>query len=317
MSPLAQEPASVLGRKRQALERLAPIREEYPFEPHFFEGTGRAQHYLDEGPRDGECLFFVHGNPTWSYAWRKLIKRFSIDHRCVAPDHIGCGLSDKPQDFGYRLEQHIDQLEALVEHLGLERITLVLHDWGGAIGMGLARRHPEKIERLVLMNTAAFRSQLIPRRIAMCRIPLLGRFLVRGLNGFARAATHMAVQRPLSAQVKRGYLLPYGNWHDRIATHTFVEDIPLSEAHPSYAELARIEDSLDQFKGRPIALFWGERDWCFTPAFRQRFEAHWPLAEVQRFESSGHYLFEDEKAALGKSIASFLSRHPLAPKELN
>jgi len=304
---------SVLGRKREALARLGAIRTEYPFEPHFYDGGLHTQHYVDEGPRTGQTLLFVHGNPTWSYAWRKLIKRFSLKYRCVAPDHIGCGLSDKPQDFGYRLEQHIEQLEALVQHLGLERITLVLHDWGGAIGMGFARRHPELIERLVLMNTAAFPSARIPKRIALCRIPLLGKFLVRGLNGFARAATHMAVEKPLSPQAKKGYLLPYGNWHDRIATHTFVEDIPMQPSHPSYAELKAIEAALKQFRERPIALFWGERDWCFTPEFRRTFEAHWPAAEVQSFEASGHYIFEDEKANLGNGIASFLERHPSGP----
>lgn len=305
-----QNQASVLGRKRDALQRLEPIRAEYPFEPHFFHGGKHTQHYVDEGPRDGACLFFVHGNPTWSFAWRRLIKRFSLEYRCVAPDHIGCGLSDKPQDHAYRLEQHIEQLLALVDALGLERITLVLHDWGGAIGMGLARRRPELVQRLVLMNTAAFRSELLPRRIAMCRIPMLGKFLVRGLNGFARAATLMAVQKPLSAQAKRGYLLPYGSWHDRIATHSFVEDIPTNPSHPSYAELLAIEESLASFAKLPICLFWGERDWCFTPDYRKRFQAHWPGAEVQRYASSGHYLFEDEKNTLGKHLAGFLARHP-------
>ena len=149
------------GRVAEATERLAPIAEEYPFTPRFHaHPDGVVQHYVDEGPRTPAAALCLHGNPTWSFLWRNVIRTLSPRGRVVALDHIGCGLSDKPAHYGYRLEQHIANVERVVDALGLERITLIVHDWGGAIGMGFARRHPERIERIVVTNTAAFRSRV-------------------------------------------------------------------------------------------------------------------------------------------------------------
>jgi len=298
-----------------ARARLAPIESEYPFTPRFHLHEGNvAQHFVDEGPREGEPLLFVHGNPTWSFAWRRAVRRLSASYRCVAPDHVGCGLSDKPRDHPYRLKSHVENLEALVLALDLERITLVLHDWGGAIGMGLARRHPERIARLVLMNTAAFLSRRMPLRIAACRVPVFGKLAVRGLNAFARAATFMAVEEPLEPLVKRGYLLPYDSWDARVATLAFVEDIPMKPGHPSWEELGWTGRVLGQFRDRPAALLWGMRDWCFTPRFLAEWEERLPGAEVRRFERAGHYLFEDAGDELVDHLAGFLERNALPPR---
>ena len=150
----------------QVPEWLAPHRSLYPFQPHYVEVRGQRMGYVDLKPTDedevGTPTVMIHGNPTWSFYWRRLIGEFSHSHRVVVPDHIGCGLSDKPQDWPYRLEGHINNLVALVEHLDLHNITLVVHDWGGAIGMGMAGRLTERIDRLVVTNTAAFRSLEIP-----------------------------------------------------------------------------------------------------------------------------------------------------------
>ena len=262
------------------------------------------------GRRDAEPLLFVHGNPTWSFAWRAAIAALRGTHRCIAPDHVGCGLSDKPAGYPYHLAQHVANVERLVASLGLERVTLVLHDWGGAIGMGYARRHPEAVDRLVLLNTAAFRASRIPLRINACRVPVFGTLAVRGLNAFARAATFMAVERPLAPDVKRGYLLPYDSWTRRAATLAFVEDIPMKPAHPSWSELCAIEDALASFRDRPALILWGERDWCFTPAFRAEWETRLPGAEVHRFEHAGHYVFEDAAEQVVERLSSFLERNP-------
>ena len=286
----------------------------YPFEGHWFEHPGGVrQHYLDEGPRSASPVLLLHGNPTWSFAWRRLVPTLADQHRVLAPDHVGCGLSDKPADYPYRLEQHIQNVERLVLDQDLENLTLVLHDWGGAIGMGFARRHPERVARLALMNTAAFLSQAIPLRISICRLPLFGTLAVRGLNGFARAATRMAVERPLTPEVRHGYLVPYDSFAHRVAVQRFVQDIPLAPSHPSYPELEAIDKSLSTFADRPVGLFWGERDWCFTPAFRQQWQARFPAAEVHRFPRAGHYLFEDAPDELAEALTGFLTRHPLAP----
>ena len=138
---------------------LDDIKDLYPFESNFLElEDGLKMHYIDEG--EGEVLLMLHGNPTWSFYYRNLIQSFQKKYRCIAPDHIGCGLSDKPQDYNYTLSTHIDNLEQLVNSLGLKDITLVMHDWGGSIGMGLAVRQPKLIKRLIIFNTAAFLSTI-------------------------------------------------------------------------------------------------------------------------------------------------------------
>jgi len=304
---------AALDRSQLARELVREFASEYPFEPHFLDVDGGSLHYIDEGPRDGEVLLFLHGNPTWSFLWRNLVRGLSERYRCVAPDHIGCGLSDKPQEWDYRLAQHVANVERLVAHLGLSRITLVVHDWGGAIGFGLAERRPELIARAVAMNTAAFTGLKAPLRIRACRIPLFGTLAVRGLNAFARAASFMASERGLAPLAKKGLLAPYGNWQDRIATLRFVEDIPLSADHPSRTTLLGIERGLERLRERPLCLIWGERDWCFTPAFRREWERRFPSAESHKVDDAGHWVTEDAPAQVLEWIRSFLSRHPLQP----
>jgi len=286
---------------------LAPLRSEYPFDSHFLDLPGARLHYVDEGPRRNEAVLFLHGNPTWSFAWRHAIRALSPVHRCVAPDHVGCGLSSKREDYPHHLAQHVANIEALVAHLGLERLTLVLHDWGGAIGMGFARRHPEQVARLVFLNTAAFPSERMPFRIALCRVPVFGRLAVRRLNAFARAATYMAVERPLTSLAKRGYLLPYRDFASRVGVSAFVEDIPMTPDHPSRHELEAIAAALPSFRDRPALVLWGLRDWCFTPAFLDEWRRILPDAQVRTFMDAGHYLFEDEREAVVLELERFLT----------
>lgn len=284
--------------------------DEYPFASHFLDLDGLRYHYLDEGR--GDVLLMVHGNPTWSFAWRNLIKDLSGDHRCLAVDHIGCGFSDKPQDYPYVLERHIENLCRFVEALDLKRITLLAHDWGGAIGMGAAGRMPERFSRFILFNTAAFRSQRIPWRIAVCRIPVFGPLALRGLNAFSRAALRMAVAKRerMTPAVRAGYLAPYDRWRNRVAVLRFVQDIPLAESHPSYEALCGVEAGLSQFQTAPMLFIWGEQDWCFTPAFLDEFERRFPQAESRRIPDAGHYVFEDAIEQMIPRVREFLTKHP-------
>ena len=254
-------------------------------------------------------MLAVHGNPTWSFYWRALVERFSDRFRVVVPDHIGCGMSDKPQDWTYRLGDHIGNLQSLVEHLDLKDITLVVHDWGGAIGMGVAGRLPERFSRLVVTNTAAFRSLEIPPSIASCRIPGFGPVAVRGFNGFAWAASWRTTVRPLEPSVKAGLLAPYDSWANRIATLRFVEDIPLKPGHPSYQTLTEVEQGLSKLSGLPMLICWGEQDWCFTPNFRREWERRFPSAEVEAWEDASHYLIEDVPERLLGRIERFVGEH--------
>ena len=289
--------------------------DEYPFESHWLDLDGVRMHFVDEGPRDGEPVLCVHGNPTWSFIWRRLIRELSPQRRVIAVDHIGCGFSDKPQEYPYRLAQHVTNLRRLIESLDLRNITLVGHDWGGCIGMGAATEVPDRFARFVLLNTGAFRSQRIPLRIAVCRIPLLGPLALRGFNAFSRAAISMAVARqPLSAAAKRGLLAPYDSWVNRVAVSSFVQDIPLNSAHPSYGTLLKVEAGLWQFLRHPMLLAWGEQDWCFTPRFREEFQQRFPQAEVYPISDAGHYVFEDAPERLIPRVEQFLQQNPLAAR---
>ncbi len=277
----------------------------YPFEPKRFD-TGRgALSYLDEGEGD-EAVVMVHGNPTWSFYFRNLVTGLRGKVRCIVPDHLGCGLSDKPQDFNYTLGEHIRNLRALLDSLNLRRIHLVVHDWGGPIGLGAALARPEQLGRVVILNTAAFADRRVPWRIRLCRVPGLGEWLVRGLNGFAWPATWMAVVNPLPAGVKRGYLYPYDNWANRIATHRFVTDIPRGGGRASDRVLAGVEARLPLLRDRPVRILWGGEDFCFDRHFYNRWKVLLPGANADYLESAGHYVLEDEAAHCLTEISAHL-----------
>lgn len=287
----------------------------YPFESHFLALDQLAldkvrMHYLHEG--QGAPLLFVHGNPTWSFYWRNLILAFRGQHRCIAVDHIGCGLSDKPQDYNYMLAQRIEDLVQLVENLDLSNVTLVAHDWGGAIGLGTLLRLRERFSRIVLFNTAAFPPPFVPWRIAACRTPLLGPPAVRGLNVFARAALTMAVEKHdrMTPDVCAGYLAPYDNWHNRVAIDRFVRDIPFTPRHPTWNLLKEIEKGLGSLASLPICLIWGMRDWCFRPECLDRLLLHWPNAQTHRLNDCGHYVVEDAHERIVPILSQFFAHSP-------
>lgn len=288
--------------------RLDELGSLYPFASHYLDVGGHRMHYVDEG--DGPAIFMLHGNPTWSFFYRDLIKALRGRYRVIACDHIGCGLSDKPADYPYTLRTHVDNAVALFDHLGISDATLALHDWGGAIGFGLARQRADAIKRFVLFNTAAFLGGRTPWRIRICRIPLFGTVAVRGLNGFARAATFIAVAKHerMTPQVKRGYLLPYGSFADRVAVHRFVQDIPMNAGVPSHAVVREIEASLPQFRDRAMSIHWGMKDFCFTPAFLDEWTQRFPEAEVHRYDDTGHYVLDDAHERIVPAVEMFLER---------
>jgi haloalkane dehalogenase len=285
----------------------------YPFASHEISLDGHRCHYVDEGR--GPVLLLVHGNPTWSFYWRHLIAALRDRYRVVAVDNIGCGLSDKPAsgDYSYRLAQRIADINQLIEKLDLRQITLVAHDWGGAIGMGAAVAAPDRFERFVLMNTAAFRMPKCPWAIHLCHLPLFGPVAVQGLNLFVRAALRTTVckHERMTPAVCAGYSAPYDSWRNRTAVLRFVLDIPLSPSHPSYQTLLNIEQGLAQFRQNPVCLIWGMQDWCFTPKFLDRFLEFLPQAETHRLADAGHYVMEDAHEQVIPLVEDFLTRHPI------
>jgi haloalkane dehalogenase len=170
----------------------------------------------------------------------------------------------------------------------------VVHDWGGPIGLGATFQKPEQLGRVVILNTAAFADTVVPWRIRLCRAPVIGEWLVRGLNGFAGPATWMSVVRPLAPDIKRGFLYPYDSWANRIATHRFVVDIPSGGGTASDRALAEVEAKLGLLRDRPVLILWGGQDFCFNRHYYDRWRQLLPAAATRYFEEAGHYVLEDE-----------------------
>ncbi len=281
------------------------LRKLYPFTPQRHPTSAGEISYLDEGHGD-EAVLMVHGNPTWSFFYRDLVLRLRSQVRCVVPDHLGCGLSDKPQHWSYTLPDHIANLRSLIDKLALRKIHLVVHDWGGPIGLGALLPRPEQLGRVVILNTAAFADTVVPWRIRFCRAPLLGELAVRGLNGFAGPATWMSVTRPLAPDVKRGFLFPYRDWASRIATHRFVVDIPSGHGTRADVALREIETRLPLLRERAVKIVWGGKDFCFNEHYYRRWRTLLPGAEASFLAEAGHYVLEDGGTPALDTITSHL-----------
>jgi haloalkane dehalogenase len=282
-------------------------------------------HYLDEGPQDAPLVLMVHGNPTWSFYYRNLVLALRETHRCIVPDHIGCGLSDKPglEKYDYCLQSRIADLARLMQHLqpgqnntqpgtqpNSQPVTLVVHDWGGMIGMAWAVQHAAQIEKLVIMNTAAFpmpKEKHLPPALALARNSRLGAWLVLKCNAFAAAAARVGFKKPVSQQVRDAYVGPYDSPANRIATLRFVQDIPLSENDPGFDILLNTAEHLGKFSNLPCLLAWGEKDFVFDQPFLDTWLKLFPQAQTIRLPDCGHYVLEDGGAELLESISQFVA----------
>ena len=288
----------------------------YPFRSRFFDrGDGIRLHYVDEGT--GDPVVFVHGNPTWSFYFRDLIRALSPTQRAIALDHVGCGLSDKPLDdrYAYTLSSRIDDLEALLEHLGVTgKVTLVVHDWGGAIGFGWAVRHPERVARLVVLNTAAFhlpRGKSLPALLWLARDTAAGAFLVERLNAFAIGAALIGTpRRRMARDVREAYLAPYARAGERHATLRFVQDIPLSAGDRAWAPLLDIEAKLPLLADVPMLICWGEKDFVFDASFLREWRRRFPCADVHTYPTAGHYVLEDAGDLIVPLVRRFVEGPP-------
>jgi cis-3-alkyl-4-acyloxetan-2-one decarboxylase len=297
----------------------------YPWTGKRLDVGGAKLHYLDVGggtagsltaTLDGRLvtprptLLMVHGNPTWSFYWRDLVKALSPQWRCVVPDHIGMGLSDKPGDdtYEYTLERRVEDLDKLVDAaIPAGKIVLIVHDWGGMIGLGWAVRNVERIAKIVVLNTSAFVPSAeikLPWQLKLAR-SLLGTILVQGGNTFAVGATRMCTVKRMPAAVRRGFVAPYRSFAERISTLRFVQDIPLSPADKAWDVVEATDKGLAQFTATPVLIHWGMKDFVFHGGFLAQFRKRWPHAEVTEYQA-GHYVLEDETEAVIASILRFL-----------
>lgn len=285
---------------------------DYPFASHFFkQHEGFHQHYLDEGT--GNHVLMLHGNPSWSYYYRHLVLGLRPTYRCIIPDHIGMGFSDKPSaaEYDYTLQRRVDDLDALMQHLGNpDNLTLVLHDWGGMIGMAYACRYPQRIKRLVILNTAAFpnpKGQRLPVALKLGRDSRIGAALILNYNAFARGAARWGVTHPMSESVRNAYLAPYDSPPHRIATLKFVQDIPLSPKDCSFELVCKTGEQLSQFANLSTLICWGMRDFVFDKHFLQVWKEKLPHAEVHEFPNAGHYVLEDSYKEIIPLVKKFLN----------
>jgi haloalkane dehalogenase len=279
---------------------------EYPFSDRMLALPAGAIHYIDEGK--GEPILFVHGTPTWSFDWRHLVRGLAPSHRCIAPDHLGFGLSERPRDFPYTPEAHAANLAAFVERLGLDRFTLVVHDYGGPIGLPLALEHPDRVTRLVLINTwmwsfADDRDMVRKGRLAGSAF---GRFLYRRLNASLRLITPHAFgdRRKLTPALHRQYLAPFPDAWSRGAVLW-----PLARA---LLGASAYYDSLwqrrDRLAGKPALVVWGMRDPAFPPRMLELWRQALPQAEVVPIEEAGHWPHEEDPQAVVTAVRHFLNR---------
>ena len=282
----------------------------YPFKSNYFNCGGLKYHYLDEGK--GFPVVMVHGNPTWSFYYRNLVKALRGSYRVIVPDHIGMGLSEKPGDdrYDFTATRRMQDLGALVDHLGLERFVLVGHDWGGIIGTAYVTLNPDRIAGMVMMNTAGFIwpvNKRLPFALFSARIPLGSGLFIRGLNVFARGAVRIGMKRSrMRPEVARGLLYPYGNWGDRRAVHRFIQDIPVRPGDPGYDMGLLMESRLKLLAGKPLLLCWGMKDFIFCGKMLDEWRRHFPEAEVHRFEDAGHYILEDAADEIVPLIQDFI-----------
>ncbi|MEX2194030.1 MAG: alpha/beta fold hydrolase [Thermoleophilaceae bacterium] len=280
----------------------------FPFEARFAAVGDVRLHYVDEGPRDAAPILMLHGNPTWSYMYRGPIASLAArGHRCVAFDHMGFGRSDKPADpRRYRLAGHVENAVGLLDQLDLTDVTLLLHDWGGPIGLGAAVERPDRVRAIVAMNTWAWElPSFLPPFLRQFRSEGLGELLALGANLFVESIPGGMFRRDADPRMMDAYRAPFPDYWSRIGTLAFPRDIPLTERDPSASAIARIQDSLPGMD-RPLLLVWGMRDRVFQPVFIEQWRELVPGVRVVALEDASHYLVEDRPDAVADAVHEFV-----------
>ena len=310
----------------EASDRYSWIdRAAYPFASHYLQVTGGRMHYVDEGPEqqqhaetDGASIesavgpsggagpiLMLHGNPTWSFLYRDLIKRLRRTRRCVAPDHIGFGLSDKPSEWSYHPEEHARNIEQLIAELDLTDITLVLHDWGGPIGLRCAISRPDEISRIVLMNTWAWPVTGDPYYYVFSKFMGggIGRLLIERFNFFVRVVMPTVFGKPskLTAGIRRHYMQPLAARNDRKGCWMFARSIVGASRW-----LDDIWSSRDVLDGVPMLIAWGMEDIGFRKKEYRRWRDAFPRATCAPLKDVGHFVPEEAPDALGAAVEDFL-----------
>lgn len=278
----------------------------YPFTSRWQEVEGLPVHYVDEG--EGPNLLFLHGNPTWSFLYRDVIRGLADSYRCLALDYPGMGMSGKPRDFGrgdygFTPAEHSRVVEGFVEALDLRDLTLMVQDWGGPIGIGFAARCPERVARLVIGNTWAWPAEEFDMKLFSTLLGLgPGRVAVMSFNLFVERLLPMGCERELAPEVMAAYRAPYPKRADRAPTAVFPRAIVKSRPY-----LAEVVQALDVLADKPVRIIWGKKDKAFRKRELERWKRIFPDARVRVLEDAGHFIQEDAPEAIVEEIRKFMA----------
>ncbi|WP_219290323.1 alpha/beta fold hydrolase [Arthrospiribacter ruber] len=275
---------------------------EYPFTPRKFQINEHHMNYIDEG--EGEVMLFVHGTPSWSFDFRKVIKELQRDARCIAIDHIGFGLSDKPKDYDYSTQNHALTLEQFIVEKDLQNITLVLHDFGGPIGIAVALKYPERVKGIIILNSWLWSSKGDPeyeKFVKILRSPLLP-FLYRKLNFSPRyiLPKSFGPNNKPEKRILKHYSKPFSKSSERNGTLAFAMSL-LNDQDWFETLWEQKEKLLD----KPMLFIWGLADPIITPKNLEKFKLGFPKANVYQLEGSGHFPQEERPEDVVAAIRRF------------
>jgi haloalkane dehalogenase len=281
----------------------------FPFVPHYATIHGFQMHYVDEG--SGDPIVCVHGEPTWGFLYRHVITGLSDIARVVVPDHMGFGKSEVPQDKPYRLEQHVQNLTELLMQLDLKNITLVVQDWGGPIGFGFATRHPDRIKRIVIMNTSV---AVAKESMKLWFEPFVEKGMYDDLLGdmktfvgdYMLPTIHKKLSREEKRLLKWAYTAPFPTPEAHIGAKAFPLDIPKGPTHPSTASMQEFRDNLGRLNEQPKILLWGMLDTIFPPKVMDYWEKIYSGIKRIELAEAGHFLQEDAPEKVVQAIRDFI-----------
>ncbi len=277
-----------------------------PFQSRFVSVAGYRMHYVDEG--SGPVVLCLHGNPTWCFLYRNVIRELRDSFRVIAPDFLGCGLSDRTPGVQFKAVDRINQLVEFVEALGLTKFSIVMHDWGGPLGTGMMLRKLDCIDRVVYLNTTLTETESLPPIIKLAAMPVLGKALTRHTATFVKLTTTMGAFKRLTPDVVEGYLAPYSTRQRRDAIWDFVDDIPFDASHPTYSQMVEIAAGLPKIAQKPVKIIWGLQDPCFHRGMLSKVAAHFPKAELLEISEASHLVLDDAPQLAIPAIKEFLSR---------
>jgi len=289
-------------RKRSARPKWVP-KTLFPYESRFMDVHGHSIHYVDEG--SGQVLLFMHGNPTWSFLYRNIIKDLKNTFRCIAMDYPGFGLSQAAEGYDFLPASHARVVDAFVESLGIARFSLMAQDWGGPIGLWVAGHRASQVERLIIGNTWAWpiEGDKHFERFSGLMGGSVGRFMILQFNAFVNLMIPTNVRRRrLSPDVMRAYRGPFPSKKSRMPTWIFPREI-----RGSHVFLAEVESGLRKLASRPVLILWGDKDMAFRGQERERFEAIFPNHRTQILAGAGHYIQEAAPEDIATAIKQWWS----------